>query len=143
MSGLEDFVPETKVVEVGDRKVEVGPLKVGQLPGFGRAVAPLLRAAKAGDPLDIAIAEHAGSAIDAVVIATGIDRAFLEARHPDDLLVLVAAVIEVNADFFARRLAPTLAEAVSTMGAIRAAAIGTSSSPGSAAGDTGSGTSST
>jgi hypothetical protein len=83
------------------------PVKVGKFPAFARALRPILGILTSAGPVDFAavIGDHGDSVIEAVSIATGIPRAELDTANLDEFMVLVADVIEVNRDFFTRRLA--------------------------------------
>lgn len=93
---------------------DITPLKVGQLPKFARAIKGIgaegLASLETGDIASIfeLIAEHGEQIIEAVSIASRIDRAKIEEADSDELILLVSAVMRVNADFFARRLLPTI-----------------------------------
>ncbi|TYO91428.1 hypothetical protein [Oceanicella actignis] len=126
MNDLDAFAPQPEIVRIGERDVAVEPIRVRQLPAFGRAVAPILEALNAGqDPAAVAL-RMSQNVVDLVIAATDLDRAFIEDRHPDDLVRLLSVVLRVNADFFARRLAPALTEA---MQAATEMASGPASSP--------------
>lgn len=95
------------------------PLTVREIPAFARAVkpitamaGPLLNAAFAetgGEQLLAvalvqAAAEHGETFIDAVAIASRMKTAEVGALLLDELVVLAAYAIQVNADFFTRAL---------------------------------------
>ncbi len=46
--------------------------------------------------------------IEATAIGAGVDRAWLEDQTPDVLAELAAKVLEVNTDFFVRRVLPVI-----------------------------------
>ena len=52
------------------------------------------------------VASHADEVIEAVAVATGKPAEWVGDLMPDDLCFLALKIIEVNADFFAQRLAP-------------------------------------
>lgn len=97
------------------RVVQIRPLRVGQLPAFARAVAPIAGAVTQSlDSMGPAeflhlLAEHGERVIDAVAIGSGVPKGELEDSDPAELLGLALPVIKANADFFARRLLPVLA----------------------------------
>jgi hypothetical protein len=94
----------------------ITPLKVGQLPKFARAIKGIgldsLAALESGDMTVILelIADHGEQIIDAVATASGISKEAIEGAETDEMILLVATVMRVNADFFARRLLPKLRE---------------------------------
>lgn len=115
MSDLSVIDPEPTVVEFRGKKVSIRPLRVGQLPQFARAVAPMAGALTAamdnfgpGQFLDL-LAAHGDRLIEAVAIGSGVSRTEIEASDPAELLALAMPIVKVNADFFGRRLIPALA----------------------------------
>jgi len=114
---LETYVPEIRQFDVAGRVVAIAPLKVRQIPAFTRAISPVLGPLAAGDVLT-AVAVGGEDLTRAVGIATGEDEAWLGELNADDFLLLAAAVIEVNADFFARRVLPALTAATERTQAI-------------------------
>lgn len=106
------------------------PIKVKDLPAFLAAIEPVARELADGDIL-AALARHADRVIEATAIGAGVDRAWLEAQDADVLVDLAAKVVEVNADFFVRRVIPRITAAAEKLAAIKTASGGTSGSPGS------------
>lgn len=107
MSDLDDVIPPTMVVRVGNEAVEVRPLRVGQLPGFVRALGPLIeRANEAFDDPTRLVMESPEEIAAATAIALGKPRGWIDGLELDQMAELVGAVITVNADFFLRRVAP-------------------------------------
>jgi hypothetical protein len=102
--------------------LRVTPLKVGQIPRFLRTVRPMFGAlaGKLGSPgqagggvdleLDILklVEDHGETLIDAVAIAINKPAAWVAEGEADEFAQLVKVVIEVNADFFAKKVAPHL-----------------------------------
>lgn len=105
VTGLADFVPEVRLVAVGEDQIEVRPLTIGQLPGFSRAVTPILPGLLSGQIMPVLMADPE-ALFEAVAISTGLPLARLHAMDPVAFVALAQAVIEVNVDFFARRLLP-------------------------------------
>jgi hypothetical protein len=108
--------PIAASVDFCGKAYPITPMKVGQLPKFARAIKGIefgdLAALENGDIGAIMglIADHGESIIDAASVASGIDRAVIEDAESDEMILLVATVMRVNADFFARRLLPKLRE---------------------------------
>ena len=93
------------------------------IPAFVRATKPVMAGLVTGDLLGmLAEGEHL---VEAVAIATGEDRAWLDGLEADDFVKLAECVIEVNAGFFVHRLAPAIAQASATLNAT----LGATSSP--------------
>ena len=100
ITGLDAFVPQVRQVGA----VEVRPLRLRQLPAFSRAVGPVLPFLWSGQ-IVAAITEDLDALLLAVSVATGIAVPDLP-EDPAEFVALAAAVVEVNADFFTRRLLP-------------------------------------
>jgi len=116
-TSLDAFVPLVVTVNVGHLSVAVTPITVGQLPRFVKALRPMRSIFEAKDglaELEIdwleVVADHGDSVIDAVLAATSLSRNFVEKLSPDEFITLAGAVIEVNVDFFARRLMGALTD---------------------------------
>lgn len=118
---------DLSVLEVASKEVtyrretlRVTPLKVGQIPRFLRAVRPMFGAlagsalspgqAGGGVELDIMalVADHGEGLIEAVAVATGRPTDWVAEGEAHEFAQLVKAVLEVNADFFAKKVAPLL-----------------------------------
>lgn len=117
---------KTASLEWCGRTVEVRPLKVGQIPGFAKALGPILAAvpsnsASWGD-MDIAglVGTHGDALIAACAIAVpGVTEAEIRDSDLDVFMLLIAEVAAVNADFFRNRIpqaGPKLAGILATLG---------------------------
>jgi hypothetical protein len=121
MSDLDTLFPEPIRVRVGGDEIAVTELTVAQLPHFVRALGPLAGAfggqAGAIEPQAIAsaIAQHLDALPDLVAVVTGRDSDWARKLTASDLMRLIEAVIEANADFFPR-LAGTLGHLATGMG---------------------------
>jgi len=115
------------------RGIVVTPIKVRDLPRFLKAIEPIAAELAAGD-IAGALMRHADAVIEATAIGAGVDRAWLEDQTPDVLAELAAKVLEVNADFFVRRVLPVIQGAADRLA--QTASGGTSGSPPSSMPDT-------
>jgi hypothetical protein len=88
----------------------IAPVRVRDLPAFLAAVEPILRDVANGDIVG-ALARHADAVIAATAIGAGVERAWLDEQDAETLVDLASRVLEVNADFFVRRLLPKIAAA--------------------------------
>jgi len=112
---LEAIEPgDIRTVSTASGDIVVEPLRIGQLPAFTRAIRScgglLLAVADGADPsalLDV-IADHGDAVIEACAVATREDVKRIADLTPDEFIALIAAVIGVNRDFFARRMNPEL-----------------------------------
>jgi hypothetical protein len=103
----------------------IEPVRVRDLPRFLKAIEPIATELAAGD-LAAAMMRHADGIIEATVIGARVERAWLEEQTPDVLATLAARVLEVNADFFVRRVLPIVTAAAQRMA--QAASGGTNGS---------------
>lgn len=137
MSGIDDLIPPTRQVCVGGRDVEVGVLRMRQLPAFSKAIADPFPLIVMGDYLAV-VMQYSEQVTEALRVATGLDAKFLGDLTPNDFLKLASAVFEVNLDFFARAVLP----AAKAMGQMMTTALSVSP-PSLSPGDTAMPTSST
>lgn len=118
MTDLTTLIPQPVTVTAGGREVAVAPIKVRELPAFAAAVDPLLQEIAAGAGVAALMMSNPEAFIKAVAIGARLERAFVDDLELDELLNLAAAVLEVNVDFFVRRLAPAFNLAVGRIGAL-------------------------
>src|SRR5574340_1578082 len=130
MTDLTTLIPQPVTVTAGGREVAVTPIRTRELVAFTAAVDPLLQEIAAGAGVAALMTRDVESLIKAVAIGARLERAFVDDLELDELLNLAAAVLEVNADFFVRRLAPALDLAVERIGArLAGAMLSSGSSP--------------
>lgn len=123
---LADLIAEPRTVAAGGRQIAIRPLAPRQLPAFVAAVRPLQQALGAGLALDDLkgcalldlVERHTDDVIRAVAIATREPESVIgDEIDIGELVDLAMAVIEVNADFFARRVAPAMVAAMARVAA--------------------------
>jgi hypothetical protein len=119
------------------RGIAVTPIKVRDLPRFLKAVEPIAADLSTGD-IAGALMRHAEAVIEATAIGAGCERAWLEDQTPDVLVELAAKVLEVNADFFVKRVLPVIQSTAEHLA--QTASGGTSGSPPSSMQDSPTGT---
>ena len=102
-------VPVTLVF--GGERLELTPLKVGDVPAFARAVQPVAASLSASPDWLALLAEHGEAVIDVVAIASRRPPEWVTNLALDDAVRLAEAVFEVNAGFFIQRVLPSLTEA--------------------------------
>lgn len=126
-TSLETLIPQPVEIEIGGKNISILPIKVGKLPAFIRAVAPFIGAFKQSSEVDFIalLGDHGDAVLDACAIGSGLPRAEIDELDPAQLVRIAQAIVEVNMDFFIRRLGP----AVSQAAARATAMIGESSSP--------------
>lgn len=106
-------VPVTLVV--ADEALELTPLKVGELPAFTRAIRPF--AERLGTEPDwlALLAEHGEAVLAALAVASRRPRTWIDGLDLDEAIRLAEALLEVNADFFVRRVSPQIARAAASL----------------------------
>jgi len=115
---LDVLDPEVVTINAGGETIEVSPLTIGQLPKFLRCIKDA--DIDLSDDVDVdvlaLIADGGEDIIDAVAVA--VDRApeFISTLDLEEFTEITAAVLHVNMDFFARRLAPKLQSLMTTVG---------------------------
>ena len=102
-------VPVTLVIS-GER-LDLTPLRVGDVPAFARAVQTVAASLSASPDWLALLALHGEAVIDAVAIASRRPSEWVTSLALDDAVRLAEAVFEVNADFFIQRVLPSLTEA--------------------------------
>jgi hypothetical protein len=133
VNDLDILFPKGKDVQVGDSVITVLPFTFGMLPKIAEHVAPILRILVSagfaeistkgeGDDvmqtltlsptwmfnfLDI-MAGSGERVLDFLAVALKIDRDFVDKLTPEEGISLIKAVIEVNADYFSKKVLPIL-----------------------------------
>jgi len=101
---------------VRGEKIMVVPIVIGQIPGLLKAVkslAPLFSSAPpSADMLTSMMDTDADAVIDIIAVALNKPRAWVNQVPPDEFIELAGAVLEVNVDFFMKRVLPALRDAM-------------------------------
>jgi hypothetical protein len=109
MNDLDTLVPQGIELVIDGEPLVIKPLKVGQLPGFLRAIAPVMQQISSTEIDWLALfGERGDDLLSAIAIAVGKPRAWVDELAADEAILLAAKVIEVNADFFTRTVMPRL-----------------------------------
>ena len=103
-------------VEIAGERVDLTPLKVGEVPAFARAVQPIAASVSASPDWLALLAEHGEAVIAAIAIATRRPVDWVAGLDLDEAVRLAEAVFGVNADFFIRRLLPSVTQAAARIG---------------------------
>ena len=110
--------PVPASVEIAGEHIDLTPLKVGEVPAFARAVQPIAASLSASPDWLALMAEHGEAVIAAIAVATRRPIEWVAGLDLDEAVRLAEAVFGVNADFFIRRLLPTLTEAAARVGRV-------------------------
>lgn len=112
MNELDVLVPEPVSMLVGDEVIEIRPLTVGQIPAVVRAMK--------GVTLDFSdvltlVDVHGDRLIEAVALCVGKPADWAAALPADEFVELARRVVEVNGDFFIRRVMPKISALLETV----------------------------
>ena len=91
-------------VKAGDRVITIEPFKVKHLDAVARHAVPIIQDIQAGKPLTSVLARNVNHLIGLVTETGIVEKEWLEEQSPAVLLDILAAVVEVNADFFMKTL---------------------------------------
>ena len=108
--------PVPASVEVAGEHIELTPIKVGEVPAFARAVQPIAASLSASPDWLAILAEHGEAVIAALAIATRRPVDWVAGLDLDEAMRLAEVVFGVNADFFIRRLLPSVTQAAARIG---------------------------
>ena len=108
--------PVPVFVEIAGERIDLTPLKVGEVPAFARAVQPIAASLSASPDWLALMAEHGEAAIAAIAVATRRPVEWVAGLKLDEAVRLAEAVFGVNADFFIRRLLPSVMRAAARIG---------------------------
>lgn len=128
--------PEPLTLSTG-RVIDVTPIKTREFPAFTKALEPVFGMLAVGVAVESLLAQNSEAVIAATAVGLRIPRAEVDDFDLDDLVIAAAKVMEVNADFFARRVLPALNQTTAKMSGLLA---GLMRSIGSSPADTGSAT---
>ena len=108
--------PVPVLIDIGGERIDLSPLKVGEVPAFARAVQPIASSLSASPDWLALLAEHGEAVIAAIAIATRRPVDWVAGLDLDEAVRLAEAVFGVNADFFIRRLLPSVTQAAARIG---------------------------
>ena len=108
--------PVPVFIEIAGERIDLTPIKVGELPAFARAVQPLAASLSASPDWLALLAEHGEAVIAAIAIATRRPVEWVAGLDLDEAVRLAEAVFGVNAYFFIRRLLPSVTQAAARIG---------------------------
>jgi hypothetical protein len=103
-------------IEIAGERIDLTPLKVGELPAFARAIQPVAAGLSASPDWLALLAEHGEAVIEAIAIASRRPRDWVASLDLDEAVRLAEAVFGVNTDFFIRRLLPSVTQAAARIG---------------------------
>lgn len=117
MSDLDIIFPNGMELELGGQKITVKKFKFGQLPKVMKAIKtiaePVITTIAQGGQPDLAAfmeigADVSGDLMQLMADSIGKPLSFIEDLDPDEGIKLIGAFLEVNADFFIKRVLPEM-----------------------------------
>jgi hypothetical protein len=141
---MEILFPEGKTLTIGGEEITIKPLTFGQVPKASKMVAPIIKAMAKSELAGDSVMDMAGNWADILAIggddllnligwAIGKDRAWFDTIQMDDGVELVKSVIEVNSDFFTKKVLSRLNLSIPASPDSGATSSPSSSAPGTAA----------
>lgn len=108
---LEQVFPQEVELQIHGETLKVLPLKMRQLPKVSSCMTRLFKYVNQ-DEMDIAglLAEGSQDLVNAVAVAVDKPVEWIEDLGLDEMVILSRTVIEVNSDFFYRRVMPELSK---------------------------------
>lgn len=146
---LDQLLPATHTLQLAGRMVALAPVQLGQLPAILRLARPLIehyreQGKTAAQPdvgapvapvveiklLDL-MEQHGETLLNLCSLLSRTERAWLDTLTLDDALLLLSKLIEINRDFFVRRMGPALITMMLASGTVPVSSLnsGTSSRP--------------
>lgn len=107
--------PIPEALHIAGERVELTPLRIGELPAFTRAIRPFAERLAGEMDWPALIADHGEAVLQALAIATRRPREWVDGLPVDEAVTLASAVFEANADFFIRAVAPAITRAAASL----------------------------
>lgn len=128
MESIESVLPKTVEVTIKGETLVVKPFKFAQLPKVFKYVQPIIELLNKSQGLSrpaliaAVIAEYGDNVNEIIKLTTGKDQAWIEELESDEGVQVLGAVLEVNFDFFIKKVMPAI-----TKGVVKVVPIGLTS----------------
>lgn len=112
---IDKLIPVSNTLTIGDKTIEVKTMKVKQLSQVLKAVRPFIGAfTDKENPVDIMslLIANTDDVVSLISILTGESTEWVEELEIDSLVEVFSKLVEVNLDFFTRRVFPSLSQAM-------------------------------
>lgn len=113
---LDTLFPESRTVTIAGESYTITPPTVRQMGAIGKLLKRLLDDGAGQETVEVLMLSHADEMAALIVIATGQPEEKIGAMRGDHGLELAISVWEVYAPFFAKRMLPLVARALSLAG---------------------------
>ncbi|WP_298220145.1 DUF6631 family protein [Halothiobacillus sp.] len=128
MSEVDILFPEGKTITIGGEEITIKPLTFGQIPKASKMIAPIIKAMSSAELGGQSLLDLAGNWVEIMAVggedlialigwAINKDRDWFDSLGMDDGINLIKTVIEVNSDFFTKKVIPMLPQASQDSGA--------------------------
>ena len=108
MDDFKTFPLAPVVVTLAGTALELTPIRLGELPRLLAVVRPLAEDIGTDPDWMALLGRHGDAVLDLLAITTRRERAWVNDLSLEDAVQLVAAVFEVNADFFVAQVVPSI-----------------------------------
>lgn len=115
LNSLDAVIPSSGKLTIGGKELVIRQLKVGAVPTVLRAVQPiagLLMNTETKVDFTQMFMLHSDECLNLLSILCGEDRDWVDNLEIDEAITLFNALLEVNLDFFVRRVLPLLSGAL-------------------------------
>lgn len=122
---LEKMIPAKTEIEIRGETIHIPHVKVGMLPAVIQATSPFLpiftkapggkAAVKKVNFLNL-VMDHTTDVVDLVSVVLGREKDWVNDLDLDELITIVAAIVEVNLDFFIQRVLPSVSRVTAQLG---------------------------
>lgn len=112
---IDKLIPVSNTLTIGDKTIEIKTMKVKQLSQVLKAVRPFIGAFTDKEhPVDIMslLIANTDDVVSLISILTGESTEWVEELEIDSLVEVFSKLVEVNLDFFTRRVFPSLSQAM-------------------------------
>lgn len=108
--------PEGKEITVKKEAIKIMPFGFGKFPKLLALMKDFKEPAPGTEVniknIAVMIADNSEAVMELCMLATGKKREWLDDVPPDEAVILLRSIFEVNIDFFVKRLQPTILESI-------------------------------
>lgn len=136
---MEKMLPAQTSVNIKGESININYIKVGKLSAVVAILQPMAKYlptpgdTQRSNPIDVMslVMNHTDDAVKLVALLTGKTDDWVKDLDIDELVLLLTAVVEVNLDFFIRRVLPSVSKAMEQLGGSLLGVVKTGQSPSS------------
>lgn len=121
---LEKIFCDKKSLVINGENIEISPLYLGEFPLMFKAIKPFVDKIGADPDWISLMVDHGEDLLEALSIASRRPREWVNNLELDNAMMLASLIFEVNADFFIRRVVPSINTMTENMKNLSARGIG-------------------